>query len=96
MNTKLWKQLEYGVVDSNLYGGSQSGLHDISESRLGKRIPEISLWLAVLIDAAKHNDVLFLKMFGKRVCELAKLDHNVVFKSFNMIWEKENAAVKVK
>lgn len=83
---KLWKQLEFGINNDNYYGGHLNGLQDIAEVKNGKRIPELSLWLSVLIDAAKHEDMVFINSNGKAICDKAGLDYKVVYNSFENIW----------
>ena len=90
IKTKLWKQLEFGITSDSIYLPTSDGLLEISESKLGRKIPELNLWLSVLIDAAKHRDMKFLNKWGAKICEKAKLDYRTVYAIFKNIWEKEN------
>lgn len=84
---KLWKQLEYGINNDNYYGGHLNGLQDILEIKNGKRIPCLSLWLSVLINAARYHDMDFINKNGKAICEKAGLNYKTVYNSFLNIWE---------
>lgn len=94
MKLALWKNLEYGIKDGNYYGGSLEGLHEISQNKLGKKIPSLSLWLAVLIDAGKNRDVKFINDNGQYICKLCRINYNTIYKAFKSIWEQEDGANK--
>ena len=94
MKFGLWKNLEYGVPNNESLSNDKSylgGLHDISEYRIGKYNPEVHLWIAVLIDAAKYRDTVFLHTFCNRICKVAKLNSISVREAFNRIWQIEDA-----
>lgn len=93
MKFGLWKSLEEGINDNVSLSSDKSylgGLHDISEYRMGKYNPEVHLWIAVLIDAAKYRDKIFLNTFCNKICKLAKLNSISVREAFNRIWAIED------
>lgn len=94
MKISLWRKLEHGIdedvpmIQSSCY--YFGGLQNISEKRLGTEIPEIRLWIAVLLDAAKYRDYKFIGNNHKTICNLARLNSDSVLRAFNYIWELED------
>lgn len=91
MKIKMWRQLEHGVDEAGEFGSTLDGLQAISLDKLGTSIPELSLWLSVLIDAGKHRDHEFINTMGRKICQMAKLDFNYVTNAFETIWREEDA-----
>ena len=95
MKISLWRALEHGLDnDTNMsaHKNYAGGFRHISESRLGVTIPEMHLWIAVLIDAAKYRDHDFLNAHLKKICSIARLDAKSVSNAFKYLWELEDNA----
>lgn len=85
MNANSWKKLEWGAED--MVNQDLAGLHAISEARMGVYIPEVHLWLSVLIDAARHKDMEFIEEHAEKICQWAQLNYNQVINAFKIAWE---------
>lgn len=99
MKISLWNALEYGLDNDISLANHKKyvkGFRHISEHRLGTNIPEIQLWIAVLIDAAKYRDHEFLDKYLKPICNLARLNESNVRQAFTYLWELENNAYNKK